>query len=310
MSNIISTITIGIPAHNEERNLPYILRSIARQRQERFRIEKIYVMCDGCTDRTAEVARDFIDVLPQLEVIDDGRRLGKVGRTNEMFSVCQSDYYFSIDADLVLTADDTLENIAIDFAQNQDAMLVAGHLEPVKPSNWVEWMNVAGHHLWDETRLNVNGGNHPHNLMGGFYAVRKSFYEHFRFPHGLSSDAGYLYFSVTKSKPDGFRLCTRAKAYFHYPDSLFECRLLGTRAIFTKRWALYEYFGEEFVEKAYRIPMQHKVRAVSKMMLKQPLGTVASILLGLYVRAFPVQDVLVKRGMWQTNDSAKRAITQ
>lgn len=298
MSNIIPTITIGIPAHNEERNLPYMLRSIARQRQERFRIEKIYVMCDGCTDRTAEVARGFTSDLPQLEVIDDGRRLGKVGRTNEAFSMCRSDYYFSIDADLVLTTEDALENMVAEFARDERVELVAGHLEPTKPSNWVEWVNIASHRLWDETRLPLNGGNHPHNLMGGFYAVNRRFYEHFRFPAGLSSDAGYLYFSATKDGLNGFRLCKDARVYFHYPDNLFECRLLATRAIYTKRWALYEYFGEEFVEHAYRIPMSHKIRVIFKMILRHPFGTLASILMNLYIRAFPIQDALTSQGMW------------
>lgn len=310
MLSFIPTITIGIPAHNEERNLPYMLRSVMRQSQKGFCIEKVFVVCDGCTDHTATVARNLVISFPQLEVIDDGRRLGKVARTNEMYARCQSDYYVSIDADLVLTTNDALDSIISEFDKKQDIQLVAGHLEVTKPSSLIEWISVAGHRLWDETRLSVNGGNHPHNLMGGFYAVRRSFFEHFRFPEGLSSDSGYLYFSVTKNNPDSFQLCTGAKVYFHYPDNLFECRLLATRAIHTKRHALYKYFGRAFVENAYHIPFINKFYAILKLTIKNPVGTIASILLNLYVRAFPIQDPLTKNGMWQTTSSAKKAITK
>lgn len=304
----IPTVTIGIPAHNEERNLSYMLLSVMKQRQDHFHLEKVLVMCDGCTDRTFDVARDFVSLFPQLEVINDGYRLGKVERTNQMYCVCRSDYYISIDADLVLTSDDAIETIVAEFEISENVQLVAGHLEPTKPSNLIEWISIAGHRLWDEARLSVNGGNHPHNLMGGFYAVRRSFIEHFRFPKGLSSDAGYLYFSVTKNNPGGFRLCTGARVYFHYPDNLYECRLLATRAIYTKRRALYKYFGEAFVENAYHIPFTNKLCAVLKLIIGSPIGTIASILLNLYIRAFPIQDPLTKNSMWQTTRSAKKAI--
>ncbi len=46
------SIAILIPAHNEAKTLPRALRSIARQ-------AKVFVVADNCTDRTAEVARDF-----------------------------------------------------------------------------------------------------------------------------------------------------------------------------------------------------------------------------------------------------------
>lgn len=48
------TVTVLIPAHNEETSLPATLASLAAQTQ---RPDRIIVVADNCTDRTAEVAR-------------------------------------------------------------------------------------------------------------------------------------------------------------------------------------------------------------------------------------------------------------
>jgi glycosyltransferase involved in cell wall biosynthesis len=56
----IKTLTIGISAHNEEKNISSLLESIFAQKQRNYVLENIYVVCDGCTDNTESVVRNYI----------------------------------------------------------------------------------------------------------------------------------------------------------------------------------------------------------------------------------------------------------
>ena len=61
------TVTIGIPAHNEEANIANMLNSVISQEQKSFFLEKIIVALDGCTDNTESEAREFAKKYPIVE---------------------------------------------------------------------------------------------------------------------------------------------------------------------------------------------------------------------------------------------------
>ena len=65
------TVTIGIPAHNEAENISYLLRSILRQKQRNYKLEKIIVVCDGCTDNTEDKVKQFAKKHKIVELIFD-----------------------------------------------------------------------------------------------------------------------------------------------------------------------------------------------------------------------------------------------
>ena len=53
-------LSIIIPAHNEQ---DYIRRTLQAARQQTFHNFELIVVCNGCCDRTAQVAREFCDQL-------------------------------------------------------------------------------------------------------------------------------------------------------------------------------------------------------------------------------------------------------
>lgn len=68
---IADTLSVIIPARNEERNLPVLLRSLTSQPA---RPREIIVVDDESTDRTAEVARRFGATVVSSEPLPDGWR--------------------------------------------------------------------------------------------------------------------------------------------------------------------------------------------------------------------------------------------
>jgi len=107
-----STVTVMIPAHNEEAWIGHTLRSLHRQTR---RPDRILVIDDCSTDRTAEIARHLgADVL-HTEI----NRL-KAGAQNLGLQHVQTDHVISIDADTTLHPE-CVERLVADLDGGWDA---------------------------------------------------------------------------------------------------------------------------------------------------------------------------------------------
>ena len=106
------TLTIGIPAHNEGGNIGLLLDSILRQKHTSYSLRKIIVACDGCTDNTASVVRSYSNRFKnKIMVINDGNRLGKAMRLNQIYKKADTDLLLTLDADVVMATDMEVEKM-------------------------------------------------------------------------------------------------------------------------------------------------------------------------------------------------------
>ncbi|MEV0619037.1 glycosyltransferase family 2 protein [Nonomuraea sp. NPDC050404] len=115
-----STVTVIIPAHNEEFGLPATLRSIKAQSVPP---EKIIVVDDGSTDRTGEVAASY-----GVTVLRPPSNLGsKAKAQNHALPHCDTDLILAVDADTVL-APDYIERLKPAFA-DPSVNVAAGNVQ-------------------------------------------------------------------------------------------------------------------------------------------------------------------------------------
>ncbi len=56
----MALVSIGIPAHNEEKNIGKLLESIEKQKLEKVRISEIIIVANGCEDKTVEVVKSYM----------------------------------------------------------------------------------------------------------------------------------------------------------------------------------------------------------------------------------------------------------
>lgn len=89
--------SVVIPAYNAEATLAQQL--IALERQTYQPLFEVIVADNGSVDATAEVARAFSDRLPDLQVIDAGRRTGAAAARNAGARVATGEYLAFCDAD-------------------------------------------------------------------------------------------------------------------------------------------------------------------------------------------------------------------
>src|SRR3990167_3614295 len=69
------TVSIGISAYNEEKNIRGLLESVLGQTEDGFELAEILVVSDGSTDQTADRIREVLD--PRVKLVVSDTREGK-----------------------------------------------------------------------------------------------------------------------------------------------------------------------------------------------------------------------------------------
>src|SRR3990167_10873092 len=95
-------LTIGIPAYNEGKNLPFFLDSILKQKQSQYEIVEIIIGSDGSTDNTDDIINTYNIMLPKIRHIKLEKREGKANALNIIYDLSESDLLLTFDADVVL----------------------------------------------------------------------------------------------------------------------------------------------------------------------------------------------------------------
>ncbi|GAB0155241.1 glycosyltransferase family A protein [Chryseobacterium sp. Alg-005] len=142
---------IIIPAHNEENNLSFTLKSLE---QQSFKDFKVVIVNDGSTDKTPEVIKGFTDHDSRFESVNlqkSGHQPGsKVVNAFKKGLETQEPGTFDIickfDADIILPGN-YLKRIEKAFRENPEYGLVGGLLYIEKNGEWVYEGNSNKHHV-------------------------------------------------------------------------------------------------------------------------------------------------------------------
>lgn len=275
------TVTIGIPAHNESRNIARHLRSVFGQRQVSFELDRVVVLCDGCTDNTAEIVRSLRTECLKLSVEDDGYRLGQAERMSRLFRACRSDIIIRFDADTVLGSDTVIERIVRRFEPGVG--LVGGRDMPAEPKNRLSRAIATLLEVWYEARRAVNGGDSVHNHAGCVSAVSREFYRNVRIPPDIVADDEFLYF---EAKRQGFKFRFAEDAPVLYRTAAtFPDYLAQSSRFMDNKFKILGHFGPEAAA-GYEVPLRAKARALLKVAARKPLQVVAAAALQLIAQAY------------------------
>ena len=308
MKNRKLTVTIGIPAHNEESNIKNMIESVLRQKGESFVLEKILVVLDGCTDNTLGIVGSMAKRDRRIKIMHDGKRTGKATRLNQIVTENGSDFVFLIDADMVLARPIEIERMVLEFVGSKKVNVVAGYQIPTETDSFIGKINNAAFKLWYGTTTSIKDGNHIYNLHGSISGLRNSFAKSFTFPNTITCDQGYLYMKAVLSDREGFKLAKNTKFIFRTVSTIKDSRLQGTRSIFKDKEQMRKYFGKETMAKEYAIPVKYKIISLIKFLMKDPVYTSLAICLGIFIRIFSLKDDLNKIGVWETVKSSKKRI--
>jgi len=91
-------ITIGICAHNEEKNIGYLLNSILFDQKLPDDFE-VLVICSGCTDHTVDIVQKYAKKDSRVIPIVEEKKTGKAKAVNQIFSKAKGNNIIFISAD-------------------------------------------------------------------------------------------------------------------------------------------------------------------------------------------------------------------
>jgi poly-beta-1,6-N-acetyl-D-glucosamine synthase len=138
------TVSIGVCAFNEERNIRACLDSIMQQ-SARFPIQEILVVSSGSSDGTDGIVRQFEGRDGRFRLLRQERREGKNSAINEFLKQAKGDILVLVNADNRLD-EGSLRHLLEPF-EDQAVGVSGGH--PVPVNNKDSTIGFAVHMLWE-----------------------------------------------------------------------------------------------------------------------------------------------------------------
>lgn len=102
--------SVGITAYNEEANIGRLLQAVIDQRLYEVEISEILVVASGCTDRTEEIVRAYMEKEPRIRLYVQERREGKTSAIN-VFLGHSKERICVLESGDTLPREDTIENM-------------------------------------------------------------------------------------------------------------------------------------------------------------------------------------------------------
>lgn len=281
MKKALPTVTIGVAAYNEERNILNLIESILAQNCHEFQLYEIIIALDGCTDNTFDILKKIRD--SRLRILNYENNLGKVARINNILSHAKSDYLVLYDADIILVNENSTANLLNPLLNSQISIdLSSGQQLPVIGNSWVEKIAGAGTEVWNNAK-SLSGKNSVYYCSGGNRAMSRSFYRKLVFPNIMAEDI-YPYLFAKENN-----------LHFSYVDlPIIKYSLPKTFNDYImrdKRYSLSptqhrQLFGNDLINKEFTINRMIKLKALIMSIIKNPIWTL------LYLAMFPVPKIL------------------
>lgn len=295
------SITVAISALNEAHNITAFLRSVLSQKEEGFVLDKILVISDGSTDKTAELARSLDS--DKLEVREYGERIGKSSRLNEIYKDLQSDILVQSDADVVLEHPLVIRDIILPIVLDQKVGMCGGHPRPIKASTFTEKSVNCTFNAYEPFRSLVRGGNNVFSADGRLLAFRREFIKQVKVPEDMIANDAFTYFSCL-DKGFAYRYVKTAVVLFRSPQTFTEQVKQNTR--FEAAPArMSKYFPNKLVDQEYDIPFNIFLKSVFEQMVRHPILCGYIFLVNAYCRlkAFFTEKQLTAK--WQMAHTTK-----
>lgn len=295
------TVTIGIPAHNEEKNIASLLNSILLQKGNNFKIDKIIVACDGCTDKTSDIVAGFAKKHSLIELIYDKQRLGKNARLNKFYENLTSDIFISFDADITIKDLNLISKIVAVF-NDKKIGLVGGRVIHTSEKTFVGKSLLAQEYFWLEVILSLKNGNNVHSHTGPISAARKEFIKKIVIPEDLPDDH-FLYFKAIENNFN-YKYEKEASVFIKIPATFNDYMKQSTRFLSSGE-NIRKYFGG-WVEKYYFIPYSVKLKAYLNTFIKNPVYLPFALMLVTLQRILSFKYVeKSNNGIWTSVETSK-----
>ncbi len=302
MKNKKLTVTIGIPAYNEEANIKYLLKSLLAQKIKRATLLEIVVVSDGSTDDTVLTAKTIAD--NRVKVINRKQRYGVLKTQNEIVGLSRSDILVLLDADVLPANNYFIEEIIKPIIKDKSIGLVGADTASIKPKTFFERLISDSHQFKTDVYKKIRNKNNIYLCHGRARAFSKNLYSIIRWPDLPPEDAYSYLFCISKGFK--FLFAPKAKIIFRSPAT-FKDHMRQSIRFFIGRNQMEKYFPADFVRKQYQIPASIFWLTFAEHLIKNPVTLSAYLLIFSYIRIISLRKS-VQKVAWDVSASSKRII--
>lgn len=269
------TVSIGIPAYNEEANIKQLLTSLLAQKHTNFNLKEIIVFTDGCTDDTVKKIKSIKNKNINLHV--GNTRMGQQIRQNQILKLYKGNVLVIIEADTLPHDEYTISELIKPYLNKDFSKvgMVVGFDQDVEPKTFFEKIIHNNNKLKQQIFENVNWGINIYTTGGhSMRALSRSLTKQIKWPKDVPEDA-YAYLITRQLKLKIIRQ-TNAKVFMKNVDHI-EDRTRQTAKYITGKKNLTKYFEQELIRSQYFIPKTLIIKCVFSQIFKNPLWTFASV---------------------------------
>lgn len=269
-----TTLSIGIPAFNEQDNIASLLKNILDQESHFYKLEKIYVFSDGSNDDTVNQIKKVQD---SRIIIKQGRlQRGKSYRMNEISEVATSDVLVFLDADIFISDTQFFDKLFVRLPK-QDA-IISVNTTPLPGRTFVEnAINHGVNTIQKTIRKSWKEGKNYLAFNGRCIVLTKNIYKDLILSTSLVNQDAYMYFYAV-SKNFKTKYYASLVVYYRSPSTLKEYLQQSVRAKMSYK-ELSDYFQPSILH--YSIPKTLIFIAFFQSVLNNPLYFFGYI--GLYL---------------------------
>lgn len=206
------TISIGIPALNEEANIRAIIECVQKQSQTNYEIVEIIVISDGSTDQTAEIVKQMKENDIRIHLVNHRDRAGQAARLNEIVSMFAGDYLLLLNADVLIMGTMFMDNMITPLVADPQVGLVGARVVSIQAQTFVEKIVNWSVTLKQDVYEQIEDGNHILMCHGRARAFKRDFAKQIIWPRLAAEDA----YSYLICKDLGFEFYYQPKAVVLY----------------------------------------------------------------------------------------------
>jgi glycosyltransferase involved in cell wall biosynthesis len=295
------SVTVGIPAYNEESNIQTLLKAIVAQKEKRITITEILVYSDGSSDDTVTLARSIPD--PRIHVHACAIRHGKTFRLNQIFKKMTGDVLVLFDADVVPATSDAIEKLCQPFLNSGFRGLTGSNRKAI-PSHSLTGIALGQlNDAYGIIRNQLNEGKNLYGFLAGMTALHKDFAHTLKLPIDCNADDNYVFLEAKQRKLPVQYVHSAVNLYIP-PQSIRDQISQGSRFLCSAS-VLERYFDKTFIYQEYFIPSALRWKVFLYQMQRNPVAQIWLKLLGVMCTIQSRKIAHVQGSIWDIVTSTK-----
>lgn len=249
------SVTIGIPAFNEEKSIGQLLQSLLVQKQTEWKLVKIIVVSDASTDCTDEIVKNYNS--PKVTFIQLAKRSGTATAQNTIIKKSNSDILVLLNADVTILNSNFVTELIKPIVANKAGLTSVRSRPSNAQASFITKVLATSISFKETVFERWNGGNNIYTCIGRARAFSKKLYSHLIFKNSIGEDA-FSYF-IAQKKHIPYAYVKTTTILYKLPTTFQDHMKQSIRFVHSQK-----------KQKEYKLPLLMTLKSAIKTLITKP----------------------------------------